>query len=160
MSGTVLAMWRRARITILMASVVVIASGAWAGGASAGLKLKAPLHVRSVNDVSVNWAGYITPAADVTSVSGEWTVPDAGMLPPGVASTWVGIGGYTTSDLIQAGTIQDATPLAGIIDGGNYAAWYEMLPDSPAYITGCAGDANCTVGRGDLMQTTIAVQGG
>jgi len=96
----------------------------------------------------------------VTAVTGQWTVPDGGLLPPGVASTWVGIGGFGTSDLIQAGTIEDSTPLAGFVDGGSYAAWYEILPDSPVYFTGCNGDPNCTVAPGDNITTTITWLGG
>src|SRR5258708_5678482 len=61
--------------------------------------------------ISGNWAGYAVAASRVTSVTGTWTVPNAGMLPPGVSSTWAGIGGFATSDLIQAGTQQISAPL-------------------------------------------------
>ncbi|MHB8463904.1 MAG: G1 family glutamic endopeptidase [Acidimicrobiales bacterium] len=115
---------------------------------------------RHLNAFSGNWAGYVTQASNVTSVTGTWTVPSAGLLPPGVSSTWTGIGGFQSSDLIQAGTVQDSTPLAGSIDGGMYAAWYEILPASPVYITGCIGDPSCTVGPGDQMQVTISSPGG
>jgi len=105
--------------------------------------------------ISGNWAGYVVPGSGITSVTGNWTVPPAGTLPPGVSSTWVGIGGYSTSDLIQAGTQQMSPPFDSVITGGSYSAWIEMLPANPVYITGCTGDANCTVAPGDHMAVTI-----
>jgi hypothetical protein len=57
---------------------------------------------------SLNWSGYaVTPSGGaVTAVSSKFTVPSAGLVPPGFAATWTGIGGYNTSDLIQAGTAE------------------------------------------------------
>jgi len=63
-----------------------------------------PLHGGTAD--SLNWSGYaVTPTSGgVTAVSSTFTVPSAGLAPPGFAATWTGIGGYDTSDLIQAGT--------------------------------------------------------
>jgi hypothetical protein len=110
--------------------------------------------------ITINWAGYAVPTPGVTSVTGSWTVPPAGTLPPGVSATWTGIGGYSTSDLIQAGTFQQSPPFDSIITGGAYSAWYELLPANPVYITGCTGDAACTVNPGDAMTVTISSVGG
>ena len=57
---------------------------------------------------SLNWSGYaVTPTGGgITAVSSTFTVPTAGLVPPGFAATWTGIGGYNTSDLIQAGTAE------------------------------------------------------
>jgi hypothetical protein len=147
---------RRIRLCAAAAGLLlVLAATTGMQGASAKVLGKS----RHVNQVGINWAGYVANTANATSVHGQWTVPDAGLLPPGVASTWVGIGGYGTSDLIQAGTIQDSTPLAGIVDAGSYAAWYELLPDAPVYFTGCSGDPNCTVQPGDNMSVSITEVG-
>jgi len=109
--------------------------------------------------ISGNWAGYAVPGSGITSVTGTWTVPNAGTLPPGVSSTWAGIGGYSTQDLIQAGTQQMSPPFDSIIAGGSYSAWYEMLPANPVYLTD--GDCTtCTVAPGDGMTTTITNTGG
>jgi hypothetical protein len=76
-------------------------------------------------------------------------------LPPGFAATWTGIGGYTGSDLIQAGTSEDTLPSNDLL-GPQYYAWYELLPASETQISGCAGDANCTVTPGDVVSVNIS----
>ena len=125
--------------------------------ASASLPRVAGLPLKN-NGISGNWAGYVaSPGSGVTSVSGHWTVPTAGTLPPGsLLSTWVGIGGYNTSDLIQAGTQQISAPLSSVIAGGAYGAWYELLPAGPVFFTGCSPDPACTVAPGDVMSVTIS----
>ncbi|HZU73466.1 MAG TPA: hypothetical protein VE990_11920 [Acidimicrobiales bacterium] len=110
----------------------------------------------SVPSVSGNWAGYVATGSNITSVQGEWTVPNGGSLPPGLSSTWTGIGGFNTTDLIQAGTQQASSPYDQVFAGGTYAAWYELLPANPVYLTGCSGNAACTVSPGDTMEVTIS----
>ncbi|HUZ43837.1 MAG TPA: hypothetical protein VMU63_05485 [Acidimicrobiales bacterium] len=108
-----------------------------------------------VPNVSGNWAGYVATGANITSVTGSWTVPSAGTVPPGLSATWVGIGGYSTTDLIQAGTQQSSAPYSSVFAGGAYGAWYELLPANPVYFTGCSGDPTCSVSPGDQMSVTI-----
>lgn len=141
-----------------------VAVGLVALGAS-GLALTAAPTASSAASVSVpnisgNWSGYVASGTNITSVSGEWIVPNAGTLPPGVSSTWVGIGGFGTSDLIQAGTQQSSSPYSSVFAGGAYGAWIEMLPAAPVFFTGCTGDPNCTVSPGDVMQVVITNTGG
>ena len=108
----------------------------------------------SVPNISGNWAGYVaSPGSGVTSVSGSWTVPNAGSLPPGASSTWVGIGGFGTSDLIQTGTQQISSPLDQFIAGGAYSAWIEMLPAAPVTVGG-------PVSPGDSMTASVVSNGG
>jgi Peptidase A4 family len=106
---------------------------------------------------SLNWSGYaVTPTGGgITAVSSTFVVPSAGLAPPGLAATWTGIGGYNTSDLIQAGTAEDSAPSNPLL-GDQYYAWYELLPASETQITGCTGDANCTVTPGDNMTVNIS----
>jgi opacity protein-like surface antigen len=106
---------------------------------------------------SLNWSGYaVTPTGGgVTAVSSTFTVPPAALAPPGFAATWTGIGGYNTSDLIQAGTAEDSAPSNPLL-GDQYYAWYELLPASETQITGCTGDANCTVTPGDDITVNIS----
>lgn len=138
-----------------------VAVGLVAGGlALAAAPTAATAASASVPNISGNWSGYVVPGSGITSVSGEWTVPNAGTLPPGVSSTWVGIGGYSTTDLIQAGTQQSSSPYSSIFAGGAYGAWIEMLPANPVFITGCNPDPNCTVNPGDVMQVVITNNGG
>jgi hypothetical protein len=113
-----------------------------------------PKHGGAVD--SLNWSGYaVTPTSDgVTAVSSTFVVPSAGLVPPGFAATWTGIGGYTGSDLIQAGISENSLPSNDVF-GPQYDAWYEILPASETQISGCTGDANCTVTPGDAVTVTI-----
>jgi hypothetical protein len=75
---------------------------------------------------SRNWSGYAVRGGVYTSVSGTWVVPEVPVEGPfGADAAWVGIGGYRTRDLIQAGT-QSISSGDGRVA---YQAWYEMLPD-------------------------------
>jgi hypothetical protein len=105
---------------------------------------------------SLNWSGYaVTPSGGgVTAASSTFTVPAAGIVPPGFAATWTGIGGYTSSDLIQAGTAEQSLPSNSVL-GPQYYAWYELLPAGETQLTGCSGDTNCTVNPGDHISVTI-----
>jgi peptidase A4-like protein len=118
-----------------------------------------PLHGGTVQ--SGNWSGYaVTPSADnVTGVDSSFVVPTASLLIPGFAATWDGIGGYTGSDLIQAG-VSENSPETGLIEGGDYNAWYEILPASETEISNCTGDASCTVSAGDQMTVDIQLVSG
>lgn len=144
---------RRVRVALVLGAAGLTAAGGLGLAGPAGAASTAP-------QISGNWAGYVASGSKITSVTGTWTVPNAGTLPPGVSSTWVGIGGFSSTDLIQAGTQQTSSPLDQVFVGGSYSAWYEMLPANPVYITGCSGDAKCTVNPGDAMNVTVANQGG
>ena len=113
-----------------------------------------PVHGGTVT--SLNWSGYaVTPAsANITAVDSTFTVPSASLAPPGFAATWTGIGGYSTSDLIQAGVSEDTAPSNPVL-GDQYYAWYELLPADETQISGCTGDANCTVTPGDRVTVDI-----
>lgn len=80
---------------------------------------------------STNWSGYVDSGggARFTEASGSWTVPEVAPGPAGYSSSWVGIDGTTTQDLIQAGTEQDWGP-QGVV----YYAWYELLPAASMYL--------------------------
>ena len=110
---------------------------------------------------SLNWAGYaVTPGSGITAVSSTFTVPSAGELPPGFAASWAGIGGYSTSDLIQAG-VSENSAIGGELLGGQYNAWYEILPASETPISGCSGNVpSCTVNPGDKVSVNISNAGG
>ena len=117
--------------------------------------------VRGDTADSLNWAGYaVTPGSGITAVSGTFTVPSAGELPPGFSASWAGIGGYTTSDLIQAG-VSENSAIDGELLGGQYSAWYEILPASETPISGCSGTVpSCTVNPGDKISVNISNIGG
>jgi hypothetical protein len=102
---------------------------------------------------ALNWAGYVAhpPAGrKIVAVHSTFVVPAVDESTPGFAATWTGIGGYNTSDLIQAGIAENA-PSAGF----GYYAWYEILPASETLIANCTGDANCTVAPHDRIEIDI-----
>ncbi|MGC7870501.1 G1 family glutamic endopeptidase [Desulfosporosinus sp. SYSU MS00001] len=78
---------------------------------------------------SENWAGYInTPdtGESYTSVSGSWTIPTiSASQTDAVAAQWIGLGGVSSTDLLQMGTIEE-------IDNGQPVAkvFWEKLPST------------------------------
>jgi len=153
---------RLRRTTLLLAAGVLpailasTAAGASTGAGSHGQLVPARhgevLPTRNADVSSLNWSGYATaPGHGITGVTSTFTVPSAGALPPGFSANWTGIGGYNTSDLIQAGTSENANGLLS----DQYYAWYEILPASETQLTNCTGDANCTVRPGDVVTVDI-----
>lgn len=132
-------------------------SRAWAG--LLVLLAFAPLAAcpRSVAaESSLNWAGYVQAPASgrIVEVSGKFVVPEIrSPLPPGFASTWVGIGGFHTSDLIQAGAAEDTVESPST--GPHYSAWFELLPAASTPLTGCHRRPACPVRPGDRMRVQI-----
>jgi hypothetical protein len=98
------------------------------------------------SDTSSNWSGYVANGGTYTSVSGTWIVPQVGATSSGADATWVGIGGITGTDLLQAGT--QATVSGG---GVSYEAWIEMLPDSSRTVS-------LAVSAGDSVTVSITEQ--
>jgi hypothetical protein len=152
---------RRKGVVAAVVSVAVLASASVASAAGpTGVLIPAhkgqvlPRHGGTTS--SLNWSGYaVTPGSGITAVSSTFTVPSAGLVPPGFAATWTGIGGFNTSDLIQAGTAEQSLP-DNPVAGPQYYAWYELLPDSETQLTNCSGDANCTVTPGDNVTVNIS----
>ena len=76
---------------------------------------------------SKNWAGYLVNGSKYTSVSGSWVAPSPVATSSSVESadgTWIGIGGVTSSDLIQVGTENTISPSGTVTTAG----FYELLP--------------------------------
>jgi hypothetical protein len=75
---------------------------------------------------SSNWSGYVAGNAYYTGVSALIQAPlPYAFQSLGVVASWVGIGGSTSHDLIQAGVEEvNQGPFVG------YRAWYELLPES------------------------------
>ena len=155
--------WRRGLAVAsagLLSSLGLLAWAAAPAGANAAGRLVPsnphgvlPLQGGTVD--SLNWAGYaVTPGSGVTAVNSTFTVPSTAQVPPGFSATWAGIGGYNTTDLIQAGASEQSVPSDPAF-GTQYSAWYEILPASETPISGCSGDANCTVNPGDTMSVDI-----
>ncbi|MCL4560134.1 MAG: G1 family endopeptidase [Chloroflexi bacterium] len=100
------------------------------------------------NSQSQNWSGYAATGGTYTSVSATWTVPNVSTAVDGADATWVGIGGVTSTDLIQAGT--SATVQSGQIQ---YNAWWEILPQSSQTVP-------MNVNPGDVISVSVTLQSG
>jgi len=151
------------RITLTFAVGCLAASAALAGsprGAAAQLSHSVFRHVGAANaglQHSSNWSGIAVTGQVYTRAAGSWTVPMV-IATPGnrYASDWVGIGGYSSGDLIQAGTSEQYT-------GGHasYNAWTEILPASEVVIQGFhvrPGDAmtvDITKGSGNAWTIVV-----
>jgi len=118
-------------------------------GAGTAPSVTQPGPAASVTSSSSNWSGYAVSGGTFTSVTATWTVPTVAATSSGADATWVGIGGLTSNDLIQAGT-------QAMVDGSGtveYSSWIEMLPQSSRNVP-------LTVSAGDSVTVTIAQQTG
>jgi hypothetical protein len=140
---------------LLLAGVALGAPPAHARGALRHPTEPALRLPKSNAEYTLNWSGYAVPARagqTITQVRGAWHVPGLKWSPPGFSSSWIGIGGYGTNDLIQVGTASSR------VDG--HYAWYEMLPDSSIPLSGCTGDPACRVAPSDRMTASVTNTGG
>jgi hypothetical protein len=96
---------------------------------------------------STNWSGYVATAGGYKHISSSWVAPDAtGNGSTTTAdSTWIGIGGVFSDDLIQTGTM-NLVSAGGRVTS---AAFYEVLPDPAMEIP------SIDVSPGDSMTATI-----
>lgn len=107
------------------------------------------------NATSGNWSG----AADFSAkgkpykwVAGQWTVPNPHAPGSGsyYASEWVGIDGWGSSDVLQAGTETQVTEVLWFTFASVYT-WWEWFPAGEVAIT------NLGVSPGDVMYCLICV---
>lgn len=90
----------------------------------------------------------MSTAGPFSAVSGGWVVP----TPTSTSTTgnsldaaWIGIGGVSSDDLIQTGTVDVVDPNGTI----TVSAFYELLPDSATFIP------SISVSPGDAMFASI-----
>ncbi len=103
-----------------------------------------------------NWSGYAITSDTSTygEVFGAWYVPrvssEPGLLSADYSTFWVGMDGYGTSDVVQAGTSQNTLTIFGI-QMSSYGAWTEWYPYSMQSIS------NFPVNPGDEIETWVWV---
>ena len=105
------------------------------------------------NATSTNWSGAVqfSPARKpYRFVGGQWTVPSPNTKTDGGywASEWVGIDGWNSSDVLQAGTETQITKIWFITSRQVYT-WWEWFPAGEVRIS------NLPVAAGDLMYCLI-----
>jgi hypothetical protein len=118
-------------------------------GAGTAPNVTQPGSPAAITSSSSNWSGYAASGGTFTSVTATWTVPTVSATSAGADATWVGIGGLTSRDLIQAGT-------QAMVDGSGtvaYSSWIEMLPQS-------SKEVPLAVTAGDSVTVTITQQSG
>jgi hypothetical protein len=107
---------------------------------------------------SENWSAYVvtdeygTFMPNNSFIEAEWTVPAVGVEncnnAPYMSSQWVGFDGYTSLDVLQAGTEVDGCP-------STYYAWYEWYTDycvvNSASLPCYSYSVTLPVNPGDLM---------
>jgi hypothetical protein len=122
------------------------------GGAGRAKRAKAAQRLVS-NATSSNWSGaaVFAPAnKPYRFVGGQWTVPSPNAPSDGsfFASEWVGIDGWNSSDVLQAGTETQITKILFITARQVYA-WWEWFPAGEVKIS------NLPVSPGDVMYCLI-----
>ena len=126
------------RKLILVLALPLAAAGALAtGSGGAAAVTHGVLHRvtgTSALEQSSNWSGVAVTGKSYTRVTGTWKVPTVTVTPNNrYAADWVGIGGYSTQDLIQAGTAEES-----VSGHTNYYAWTEILPAPESQLSGFA----------------------
>ena len=97
--------------------------------------------------VSRNWSGYVATGGTFTAVKGSWTIAQPSTATVGIDATWVGIGGYGSEDLVQAGTQAEVTRTGDV----RYTAWIERLPQA-------AQTVSLSVSGGDSVTVELTEQ--
>ena len=120
-------------------------------GPSAEPEALAAAREERADATSTNWSGSVVFASSGDSigwVEGEWTVPDPddphGGQSSYYSSAWVGIDGWGSGDVLQAGTE------SSLVNGSKQVyAWWEWFPDFEVKIS------NFPVNAGDTMYCLI-----
>ena len=107
----------------------------------------APSSQTTTGYLSTNWSGYLAANGTFTAVSASWTATMAtgNGSTTSADSSWIGIGGVTSGDLIQVGT-QNTITASGQV---STSAFYELLPNASQPVPGV------TVAEGDNMTASI-----
>lgn len=144
----------RRYLTLAAATGGMLVSGLFSTAASSPAMMHLPAqHVTFLKGgagwTSDNWSGYAGTLTGATEVEGNWTVPSVSKTKGNTySSSWIGIDGFTNSDLIQTGTEQDWVNGHAVYD-----AWWEILPASETLIP------KMTVKPGDSMTADIFYAG-
>jgi Peptidase A4 family len=94
------------------------------------------------------WAGYAATGSTYTSVSATWVQPTIACTASGqYAAFWVGLDGYSSASVEQAGT--EAECVGKTVE---YSAWYELYPSPPVSYTN-------TIKAGDKVSASVVFSG-
>jgi hypothetical protein len=108
----------------------------------------------TTTSTSTNWAGFVVPSSNgaVTDVKGSWVQPRfhgscGGLYNNSESSFWVGIDGWGSNTVEQAGTSVSCVSVLfiGVV---TYFAWYEFYPAGPVTIA-------MSISPGDHMSAEV-----
>lgn len=121
-----------------------------AGSASARSERSA---IRVRNGATINWSGYVATSGPYSSVSASWIQPamDCAETAYGASSFWVGLDGWGSTTVEQAGT--EARCTRGVAE---FVAWSEMFPKAASRFP----TAKYPVSEGDALAASVAALGG
>ncbi len=111
-----------------------------------------PAQAQPAKVVSDNWSGYVARGGGFWQVSGSWIEPTARCTAATAESVfWVGLGGYPSYPLYQAGSgafCRNGVPI--------HALWYELLtPGNTAPLV-----ALVQISAGDRISASISLRSG
>lgn len=139
------------RTSLAAAAIAVVASGLPLASAATAAAPVISHHTRipgpAVHNAgwsSSNWSGY-AKSGSYSSATAHWVVPSVSATHgSSYSSAWVGIDGFTNSNLIQTGTESDYYN-----GSAHYNAWWEILPAAETPIS------SITVRPNDVMTASI-----
>jgi hypothetical protein len=107
-----------------------------------------------------NWSGFLADHSQrsYSAVSGSWNVPEVVYAEANhstYSAFWIGLDGYSLSDLEQAGTEQDAIDFEPFGYFANYSAWTELLPNQLT-----EQDVSLSPNPGDRMSVEVWISTG
>jgi Peptidase A4 family len=119
--------------------------------------------MRTTNIASTNWSGAVLKAPSGESfatVSAEWKVPSVAQVPiDGIkisdVAEWVGIDGYKSKDVCQAGVQETVRTSANGHTTIHYSAWDEWYPADSHTIP----HSSFKVKPGDVIKVTVETTG-
>ena len=138
-------------------TLVADASATQAPTVLASLAMTTPTNIESTN-----WSGAVITAGSgesFSTVSATWVVPTVSQVPiTGVTisdvAEWVGIDGYNSSDVCQAG-ILETVQTSGSQTTISFSAWVEWYPASADIISASSFQVN----PGDTIEVTVETTG-
>ena len=141
--------WILVATAIMVLATVLPGAGIAAGAIAPAVERIAPGPFATITNVSAsNWAGYaaLGSSGTVTAVTGTWTEPTVSCASGKTTdvATWVGIDGYSTTDLVQTGASGDCSGHTV-----SYYAWWEVLPAPETTIS------SFTVHAGDTITASV-----
>jgi len=115
------------------------------------------------NITSTNWSGAVITAAagaSFSTISAEWVVPPVAQVPiKGVATSdvaeWVGIDGYKSADVCQAGVMETVQTSANGHTTISCSAWDEWYPAASHTIAA----SSFQVSPGNTIKVTVETTG-